>query len=391
MRLVVLVRRHRLLALDRGHLLVCRLGLMLSRLMLRLGLRHRLVRRLLVLGLCLLRLHAVFGLLLLLLLLALGIGMLLRLSLLALGVGALLLLLLDVHAVHRLGLLGMARIGHCLRAIGGSGVRRIRLLVLAIGLGALGGGDLILTMRGIGARIRLRIRLMLCAELILRLSVLRLLAGGIIRLSPRLRHLDIALIVERGLALRVGILLRMQLRLLDRDIALLGRDLLLRARAGLIVLHRAIMIVDQDGRTRCGAGPDRGGIGIAAVTLGLPFLALLLLVRVVPRLPLGIARAFGLPLLLLGEDGVAPRLPVGGIGSLPLLMLRRLIERLGAVEIARGGIGALAGIDIVERHAVRPVDADQRAAIISIAAVRIGHVEWLIGTGLVIIIALPLG
>jgi hypothetical protein len=408
MGLVVLVGgRHRLLMLSRGSLLMRCLGLML-RLGLMLGLLClRRVRLLLMLGLHL-RLRLMLGLLVLRLHLGLRLVrcllMLLRLHplrnllLLTLGIGLMLRLHLIAHAVIRIGLLGAVRVGHRLCVIGGGGMRSIGLLARTIGLRPLGCGDLVLMLRP---------DLFLLCKPVLRLRVgsirLCLLAValrvelGLLMRSRRitgalaiLRLLDIALMVERSLTLRIGILLRPQLCRLGRKIMLLCRNLLLLTHPDLIVLRRAVMIVDQDRSAGRSTRADRGGISRPTVAFGLPFLTLLLLVGVVPRLPLGIARTLGLPLLLLGEDGVAARLPIGGISCLPLLVLRCLVERTGAIQITRGRIGALLRIAVIERHAVGPVDTDQRAVVIGIAAFGIGHIERLIGARLVIIITLAL-
>ncbi len=94
------------------------------------------------------------------------------------------------------------------------------------------------------------------------------------------------------------------------------------------------------------ADPDGSGIGGPAVALVVPVAALVGPVLVVPRLPLGVAGAGVVPRALAVGEGGAARLPVGGIGRLPPVVVRRAVQRAGPVEIGGRLRRALFGIKV---------------------------------------------
>ena len=147
------------------------------------------------------------------------------------------------------------------------------------------------------------------------------------------------------------------------------------------------VLAEHDG---CDAGTGGCGIGSSTIALGLP-LAAIVLIGVIGGLPCGVARPGLIPGLPTLDLGTLTLLPFGGICGLATLVLRSAVECPGTVEIARRGIGAPAGIDIVEQGTVGPVDTDQLAAVIGIAAIGIADIERLVGARLVVIVALASG
>ncbi len=204
---------------------------------------------------------------------------------------------------------------------------RDRLTVLRIGHGVLARDVVIVCLARLG-------RLDIVLAIDHRLPMLRIGIG-----LARLGLLDVVLAIDHRLS-ALRLLVRPDGGLVRGDRLLAGGVLLL-ADADIVAIVIAIM--RQIGRTGDGTRTDRHGVSVAAIALGLPSLMLLLDMRVMPRLPLGIAGAGSLPFLALGEDRIAPLLPLGRISRLALVMLRRLVEGARPVEIARRRLGPLAG------------------------------------------------
>ena len=156
------------------------------------------------------------------------------------------------------------------------------------------------------------------------------------------------------------------------------------------IARAAIIVPCQRHSGRASSDGDGRGIGRAAAAFLIPVAVITILMRIVPRLPFGIARTRRFPGSALLDRPFALRLPIGGIGRLPSVVLCRPVQRLGSLEITRCRIGTLAGIAIVEWHTVWPINPDEFAPIIGVAAFRIGDVERLLGARLIIIVALAL-
>jgi hypothetical protein len=283
------------------------LGLLLLTLS-RLGLSALLVARL---GL-LLRTLGAFSLgLLLVASLGLGLSLLLLLTLGRLGLSALLVarlgLLLRTLGVFSLGLLLVA------------GLRLGLSLLLMLMLGRLGLSPLLLV-----PRLDLGLRLLLLALRGLRLGALliTLLRAGLgLGLG-----LGLSLGLDAGGGVRLDLLLA---RLLAAEIAVLGVEGRLATVANEAGPRGRRAFAARDLRRRGDHRGDAGRIGLPLRPLllqGCKLLGLLLGLLVVDAPPVGVALLLSRPLLLRGEDLVAPRPPVGGVGRLALIVDRRVVQ-----------------------------------------------------------------
>ena len=295
---------------------------------------------------------------------AVGLGLAWGLGGMRLGVG------LDALGLFRLSLLGLSlglgllcvslgRLSLLLMSLGvapgglGLSLLLMRLLglslgLLLMGLGVpLGGLGLHMLLAGLASRLiasaSLGLGLLLTGLLCLRLGLL--LVGLAVPLGGFGLHM---LLAGLGGRLIAPADLGLNLLLAARFVLGAGRIRLGLLRAGLIdrlvlaVLHR---------RARGHAGCQRrGSLPLGAFLLHgrlLPARLIVLRPLVMPAAPVGVALLFGGPVALARQHGIAPRLPLRGLGGLALLM------HGGGVDLARPGQVAGGHGDVARRDVLR--------------------------------------
>ncbi len=270
------------------------------------------------------------------------------LSPLRLGLGALVL---------RLGLL------LALQVVAGAG--------LEIGLTALGLELEALLAAGVVQRPSLRLGLQPLLVAALRLSGLLRPASGV-GLATLVAGGELAVRDLRLLALGVGLGAGLVLRL-DLLLASLGVEPATRLARRTLALRRGGRRNDRS---------QAGGIGLALraflVEGDLALLPLRLgAALVAPAAPVVVALLLGRPLALRRQDHVAVVAPVGGVGGLPLLVQRRVVQAPRAVQVA-GRIVDLRRAIVRIGAARAVVDLDQLAVVVGVRIVGVADQERIV-------------
>ncbi len=275
------------------------------------------------------------------------------------------------------GLAASFRLGRTIRlrlSLGGLLLRELGLMRLASCIRLLcSRGPGLAAGVGLGRTIRLSLPLgaLLLGELGLACGV-RLLAGA-------LRCVGLGLHVRCGLGSPRCVLLLLRLPL-GLDLALPGLTTGRSGRqrgVGRRRPHAAARRSGVDHRR------DAGAVGNPRGPLAIPGGGFFSLVLVAPVAPGGFAGLLGLPGLLLGDHLRAPFAPGLGIGLLTPLMHRRVVERPGAGQVARGAIGRV-GV-VVGRPSVGEIDRRQLTLVVAVGVLRIADQEWLVGASIEIV------
>ena len=141
---------------------------------------------------------------------------------------------------------------------------------------------------------------------------------------------------------------------------------------------RAIVAVRCDHCRNAEPGPDRHRISDAAPALVVPQAILVVGMAVVPRLPFRVARSGLFVGRMARSISGAARLPVGQVRSLPLIVVRRAVERSCPIVVRRRLKCALRCITVFKRCAIGAVDGHEIAIVERVSPLRVADVERLV-------------